>query len=99
MYLFHLKEIVGVEKFFIQHKDKPYKYSGQDKLIRDFQIYTAYNCINGKTKIKISKKTFDEMIPKNNQHLYKNETFITIFGIDAVIENLDYDGYYIYTEQ
>ena len=76
-HLFFIKNIFGVEKFFIWHSKKPYKYLGQDKLVRDFQIFTAYNCGKGKTKMRISKKTFDKMIPENNKHLYKKENLMT----------------------
>ena len=100
LYLFFIKNIIGVEKFFIWHSEKPYKYLGQDKLVRDFQMFTAYNCGKGKTKMRISGNTFDKMIPKNNQHLYQKENFVEIFGIGTVIERDSiYDGYYIYTEQ
>lgn len=95
---FHLLHIglVGAEKYFSGHSNYPYKYGGQGKFVSDIQIFTAYNF--GKANVRISEKTFVKMIGKNYGEYVSKSKGISkaqVFGTNVLIENKDYDGYYI----
>lgn len=89
-------QIVGIDAYFNKHSNCPYKYNGQRKFISDIHIFTAYN--TRRVKVRISEKTFIKMIGKNYDEYIKRSKGMCkaqVFGTNVIIENENYDGYYI----